>query len=90
MYDLSFVLTCFKINELKYTGIDGSICKCVLKAVRSGTITDRALLGFEVTVVCGSSVINEVKRMGYFKDREMPMQLRVGDTLVIYMSNCLA
>ena len=46
-------------------------------------------MGCEIQVVSGD-ISNEVKRIGFFKDREMPMQLRVGDTLVIYMSDTIA
>lgn len=81
--------SCFKLKDLKYTGIDGSICKCILEAERSGTIQNRSLMGCEIQVVSGD-ISNEVKRIGFFKDREMPMQLRVGDTLVIYMSDTIA
>jgi len=33
---------------------------------------------------------NEVKRLGYIRDRETEMQIRVGDTLIVYISNAIA
>ena len=48
-------------------------------------------LGLEV-IVRGrwQEVANEVKRMGYLKDREVPLQVRVGDRVVLYVNNVTA
>jgi len=35
-------------------------------------------------------LINEVKRIGYIRDRECEMQLRIGDTLILYISTSIA
>lgn len=38
----------------------------------------------------GKDVRNEVKRIGYIRDRESDLELRVGDTLIIYISVSVA
>ncbi len=35
-------------------------------------------------------VLNEVKRIGYIRDRESDLELRVGDILIIYISVSVA
>lgn len=35
-------------------------------------------------------LINEVKRIGYIRDREQEIQLRVGDTFILYISTTIA
>ena len=35
-------------------------------------------------------VRNEVKRIGYMRDREQELECRVGDTLVLYVSSSVA
>ena len=35
-------------------------------------------------------VCNEVKRIGYIRDRECDLELRVGDILIIYISVSVA
>ncbi len=45
-------------------------------------------LGIEVRVKeGGDELVNEVKRIGYMKDRDSPLQLKVGDTVFLYISS---
>ena len=37
-----------------------------------------------------TDLCNEIKRIGYIRDRESPIELRVGDTLILYMSTSVA
>ena len=67
--------------------MDGGICKCVLLAVNPGLVDKQH--GMQVRVSCGD-VSNEVKRLGFIRDREMGLEVRVGDTLIVYMSSAVA
>lgn len=81
----------FAFKDLKYAGVDGSICKAVLVALRPGVIDPRFLYGIPVRVLpANSELVNEVKRIGYIRDRESELQLRVGDTLILYISTTIA
>jgi hypothetical protein len=63
----------FIIKELWYAGVDGIICKAVLKAASIGVLP-RDKLGLEIRVKnADSELSNEVKRLGYLKDRETPL-----------------
>ena len=89
MFDLGFLTPLFDLIWLKYTGVDGSICKCVLKAKAVGKIKCAATCGMQI-VVRASEVCSEVKRIGYIRDRDEPVELRLGDTLLLYISTALA
>jgi hypothetical protein len=81
----------FAFKDLKYAGVDGSICKAVLVAQRPGIIDPRFLYGIPVRVLpANAELVNEVKRIGYIRDRECELQLRVGDTLILYISTTIA
>lgn len=80
----------FKILDIKYAGVDGGICKCVLRAVAEGHVADREkTFGLQLRV-SGQQVNNEIKRIGFIRDRECPLELRVGDMLILYISTALA
>lgn len=86
MYDLTFLKACFDVKEVLYAGVDGAICKAKLKAKKAGSI-HRLHLGLQVNIrQRGKELHNEVKRLGYLKDRVCPLELRVGDVLIIYLS----
>ena len=71
--------------------MDGSICKAVLKAIRPGHIDKKYFYGIRIRVrSADEELVNEVKRIGYIRDRECEMQLRIGDTLILYISTSIA
>lgn len=81
----------FVFKDIKYSGIDGSICKAVMVANRPGFISPRFLYGISVRVLpVNAELTNEVKRIGYIRDRECELQLRVGDILILYISTTIA
>jgi len=86
LLDLSFTKDNFAIKELLYAGVDGTICRARLIAKAPGTINR---LGLPIQIRTGQ-LVNEVKRIGYLKDREAPLQVRVGDTVVLYISTSTA
>lgn len=54
-------------------------------------IIPQAKLGLEIIVKPQREEIqNEVKRIGYLKDREQPFQVRVGDQFLLYISKSAA
>jgi len=88
LLDLSFTRDHFSISELLYAGVDGTICRARLVAKAPGTLNR---LGLPLQIKAGAeSLVNEVKRIGYLKDREAPLQVRVGDTVVLYISTSSA
>jgi len=81
----------FEIKDLQYAGVDGSICKAVLTATRPGYIDKKYFYGIKIRVnAAEDELMNEVKRIGYIRDRECEMQLRVGDTLILYISTSIS
>lgn len=76
---------------MQYAGVDGSICKAVLHAARPGYIDKKYFYGIKIRVKAAEEeLVNEVKRIGYIRDRQSEMQLRVGDTLILYISTSIA
>lgn len=87
---MKFLKDNFEVKEVLYGGIDGAICKAVVIAKKEGVL-DRERLGLEIIIKKqGSEINNEVKRIGYLKDREQSLQVRVGDMLIVYISKSSA
>lgn len=85
------ILPVFTCQGIWYAGIDGSICKAIFKATRPGKLESRIFNGIIVRVLPRKAeLVNEVKRIGYMCDREAEIQLRLGDTLILYISNTIA
>jgi hypothetical protein len=62
-----------------------------MKAKSEGIVEGPLVCGFKIKVVLPQlELINEVKRIGFFKDRESEIELRIGDTLVLYISTSVA
>lgn len=54
-------------------------------------IQGQGLCGFVIKVLQPNCELrNEVKRIGFFSDRESELDVRVGDTLVLYISTTVA
>ena len=61
----------FEIKDLQYAGVDGSICKAVLEAKHPGLVDGKHLYGIPIRVKAPpEELTNEVKRIGYIRDRE--------------------
>lgn len=62
-----------------------------MKAKCQGLVEGPLVCGYKIKVVMAELELrNEVKRIGFFKDRESEIELRVGDTLVLYISTTVA
>jgi len=84
-------LPVFEIKKKLYAGIDGIICKITLLAKNAGYVHEDHFLGVQIRVKPACIELqNEVKRIGYIRDRERPIELRVGDTLIAYISKTTA
>lgn len=71
LLDLSFLKPNFDIKSALYAGVDGAICKVELIAKRPGTI-HKSHLGLELIIKSQQDeLVNEVKRIGYLKDRDV-------------------
>lgn len=93
---MNFLNSIFNIKKYECAGVDGLIVKLQAQAVREGKIS-REYLGIPIVVKDtkgaggGASggeekvLVNEVKRMGLLIDRYVDLELRIGDTLVIYI-----
>ena len=61
----------FKLKQLLYAGVDGSICRVVLEALAPGDIPAKAIAGVGVKILpANAELVNEVKRIGFIRDRE--------------------
>ena len=59
--------------------------------MRPGYVDKKWFYGIRIRVKSSDEeLVNEVKRIGYIRDRECEMQLRVGDTLILYISTSSA
>ena len=59
--------------------------------MRPGSIDKKYFYGIRVRVKASEEELtNEIKRIGYIRDRECEMQLRVGDTLILYISTSIS
>lgn len=96
LYDLGFLRidganSLFQLKQLLYAGVDGSICRIVCEATNPGKIEAIQLAGLSLEILPKSAELtNEVKRIGFLRDREDPVQIRVGDTFILYISNWCA
>lgn len=62
----------FKVKQLLYAGVDGSICRAVLEALKPGTISAQELAGLSLKIIpANGELVNEVKRIGFIRDREV-------------------
>lgn len=61
------------MKKILYAGVDGAICKIEMIAKHRGIISKR-YLGLDIIVKENNEkIVNEIKRIGYLKDRETPI-----------------
>eukprot|EP00347_Sterkiella_histriomuscorum_P024104 403332295 len=97
MLNIDFLNELFVVKKYECAGIDGLICKIQLQAVREGKLSNQ-YLGISLIVKNTKKLqnnkglidqdhglVNEVKRLGLLIDRYVDLELRIGDTLVIYV-----
>ena len=77
-----------KMKKLEMAGTDITVCKITFLAVKSGIVpnsSNRLGILLEIKEPSGE-VVCEIKRMGLLYDRHKSLQIRVGDTIILYVS----
>ena len=77
-----------KLSNVEFAGVDNTVSRNTYIAHTVGAVIDaERLIGVKVEVKGErEEVVNEVKRVGLVFDRHSPVQLRLGDTFVLYIS----
>lgn len=77
-----------KLVKFEFTGSEIIVSKSTFKAEKCGIVPDSmSYIGIWVEIVEeGADIKQEVKRMGLLYDRHVPVRLRIGDELVVYIS----
>lgn len=77
-----------KLIKFEFTGSEVVVSKSTFKALREGVVPESLLsIGVWVEIIQEKSELRqEVKRLGLLYDRHLPIRLRVGDELVVYVS----
>lgn len=80
-----FFKSLFDIKRVECAGVDGVIFKVHLVAKREGMI-GADYIGVNLVVRGkGEGLIVEVKRSGLLVDRYVDLEMRLGDSLVVYV-----
>ena len=77
-----------QLTRCEFAGVDVTTSKNTYLAVSPGVIPDsKQKVGMEIEVKERDSIITtEVKRLGLLYDRGRPLELRLGDTFILYIS----
>ena len=76
-----------RLVKFEFAGSDVVISKNTFKAETVGIVPDsRKVFGISVEIK-DCDIRQEVKRMGLLYDRHRPIQLKVGDTFILYVSS---
>lgn len=76
----------FQVLEVRFNDLDHHYSRIILKAKRAGHTPVGTFKDLDVTVRGpGHSINNEVKKRGFMFDKNRPLQLRIGDQLVVYV-----
>ena len=85
-YNLDELLQCFIVNSIEFTEFDIKAFKIKLTAYRTGYI-NRTVVGMPILIKSFDMECKvEAKRLGLMIDRDGYIQLRIGDTLLLYLS----
>ncbi|KAJ1610248.1 hypothetical protein OJ253_1292 [Cryptosporidium canis] len=87
-FNIPDLLPQLKIISIEYAGTDIITCKITYKAVFSGYLANsKDHFGVDISVVPkGCAIISALKRKGLQHDRYSPVQMRVDDQLIFYIS----
>jgi predicted nucleotidyltransferase len=88
--DFSFLLDLFEVNSIEYSGVDNKVVRIQAKAKHIGNL-DSNYFSIGVAIKHEKDIVrNEVKRKGILSEREVDIQLRVGDIFIIYITKAKA
>lgn len=84
--DFSFLKTMFHIDTVEYSGVDNKVVRIQARAKSIGYL-DPSWFKIGIRIKHEKSPIrNEVKRKGILSERDMDIELRVGDVFIIYLT----
>jgi len=84
--DFSFLELLFEIVSVEYSGVDNKVIRLTTRAKNPGYLSkDYFDLGIKIKDF-KRSIRNEIKRKGLIKERNVDVELRVGDTFIIYIT----
>ncbi|OMJ95062.1 hypothetical protein SteCoe_1599 [Stentor coeruleus] len=88
VYTYDFFYPFLRLISSEFAGVDVTVSKNTYKAEKVGIVPDSiARIGILVEIMPkDEEITQEVKRMGLVYDRHRPVELKVGDTFVIYIS----
>lgn len=77
-----------RLTSVDFAGVDNTVSRNTYIASTVGVVIDaERLIGMRVEIKANrEEVVNEVKRVGLVFDRHTSVQLRLGDTFVLYIS----
>jgi hypothetical protein len=84
-YDI--FLPFLRLIKFEYTGSEIIVSKSTYRAETIGIVPDSVTcIGICIEIIDSTEVKQEVKRMGLLYDRHIPIKLRIGDELLVYIS----
>jgi hypothetical protein len=79
---------CFQIVNVHFEDVGYLIFKVILKAVLTGEINGKPELGIELVIKeKNDEIVNEIKKNDLLFERRNKFELRVGDTIIFYLTN---
>lgn len=76
----------FHIDSIEYSGVDNKVVRLQTRAKKAGYL-DPNYYSMGVLIKNQTACVrNEVKRKGILSEREVDIQLRVGDVFIIYIT----
>lgn len=85
-FNLHPLLQLFAVASIEFTELDIKAFKVTLSACRTGNV-EKWVVGVPLVVKSrGRECTVQVKRLGLMIDREGELELRIGDTLILYLS----
>mmetsp|Transcript_4925 Transcript_4925/g.4823 ORF Transcript_4925/g.4823 Transcript_4925/m.4823 type:complete len:168 (+) Transcript_4925:660-1163(+) len=88
VYVYDYFYPFLKLMRSEFAGVDVTVSRNTYKAEKAGIVPDSvSRIGIQIEIKKpGIEVVSEVKRMGFVYDRHKSLELRIGDTFVLYIS----
>jgi hypothetical protein len=80
------LLDLFEITQTEYSGVDNKVVRIQTRAIKEGYLEPSF---FDLGILVKASkkhIRNELKRKGFISERNVDIQLRVGDMFIIYIT----
>lgn len=88
MYVYDHFYPYLKLVRSEFAGVDVTVSRNTYKAEKIGIVPDSSSkIGIQIEIKnSNAEITEEVKRMGFVYDRHRPLELRLGDAFVLYIS----